>query len=386
MIYLDNAATSWPKPDCVHEAMLAFLRDVGASPGRSGHRLSIEAERFRFDAREALAELFGVSDPMRVIFTLNATQALNLVIRGLLPSGSHVVTTSMEHNSVMRPLAAAERRGVSVSLAPCRTDGSMDPDELEQQVRPDTRLIVANHASNVCGTVLPIRTIGAIARRRGIPFLLDAAQTAGCRPINFAEDNIDLLAFSGHKTLLGPSGTGGLVISDGFDIAMLPPLTEGGTGSASERESQPEILPDKYESGTPNSVGLAGLAAGVRYVLDRGVERIREHEQSMTCRLIVGLRRIPGVCVKGTEDADARTAAVSFTVDGRVSSEIAHALDERFDIMCRPGLQCAPRAHRTLGTFPQGTVRLSPGPFTTPAEIDQALEAVAALTRTRPND
>lgn len=408
MIYLDNAATSWPKPDCVHEAMMAYMCNVGASPGRSGHRLAIEAERLRFDAREALAELFNISDPMRVIFTLNATQALNLVIRGLLPPGSHAVTTSMEHNSVMRPLTAAQRRGVSVSCAACMPDGSMEPDEFERHIRPETRLIVANHASNVCGTILPIRAIGAIARRRGIPFLVDAAQTAGCLPINIPDDNVDLLAFSGHKTLLGPSGTGGLVIHDDFDIAGLPPLVEGGTGSASEHESQPEILPDKYEGGTPNTVGLAGLAAGVRYVLNCGVEQIRKHEQGMTRRLIMGLRSIPGVQVNGLkevndvkgvagvegedkntgadENMDARTAAVSFTVDGQASSEFAHSLDERFDIMCRPGLQCAPCAHRTLGTFPQGTIRFSPGPFTTAAEIDQALEAVACLTRNNPND
>ena len=379
MIYFDNAATSWPKPDCVYEAVLACMRDVGANPGRSGHRLANEAEHLRFDAREALAELFGVSHPMRVIFALNATEALNLVIRGLLPPGAHVVTTSMEHNSVMRPIRAAEQRGASVSLAPCRPDGTMSPEAIEEYIRSETRLIVANHASNVCGTVLPVRAIGSIARRKGIPFLVDAAQTAGCWPINIPTDNIDLLALAGHKSLLGPGGTGGLVIHDTFDHALLPSMTCGGTGSRSEHEVQPDFLPDKYESGTANIAGLAGLAAGVRYVLERGVEQIRKSERNMTQRLIEGLQSIPGVRVIGTGDPHAQTAVVSFIIEGESCSDVAHTLDERYGIMCRPGLQCAPRAHRTLGTFPEGTVRLSPGPFSTEADIDQVLDAVSDL-------
>lgn len=383
MIYLDNAATSRPKPDCVCEAMTRFMRDVGASPGRSGHRLATEAERTRFDARETIAELFGVSDPMRVIFAQNATQALNLVIRGLLPPGAHAVTTSMEHNSVMRPLAAAEQRGVTVSIVPCQPDGTMSPEAIEEHIRPETRLIVANHASNVCGTVLPIRAIGAIARQRGIPFLVDAAQTAGGHPIDVPTDNIDLLAFTGHKGLLGPSGTGGLVIHDDFDISPLPPMTCGGTGSRSEHETQPDFLPDKYESGTPNLVGIAGLAAATRYLLKRGVERIREHELNVTQQLIDGLCNISRVRVFGTKDAKQQTTAVSFTIDGHSVSDVACTLDERFGIMCRPGLHCAPRAHRTLGTFPDGTIRFAPGAFTTETEIERAVEAVESIVETK---
>ena len=385
MIYLDNAATSWPKPDCVHQAMSAFMRDVGASPGRSGHHLAVAAECVRFGAREALGTLFGVSDPMRVIFTLNATEALNLVIAGLLPPGAHAVTTSLEHNSVMRPLRAAEQRGAAVSLVPGRPDGTLDPEAFEEHLRPETRLIVVNHASNVCGTVLPIRAIGAIARRRGIPFLVDAAQTAGCWPIHLPDDNVDLLVFSGHKGLLGPSGTGGLVINDQFDVSTLPPLMYGGTGSRSEHETQPDCLPDKYESGTPNIVGLAGLAAGVRYLLERTVEQTRDHEQNLTRRLIDGLGNIAGVRIVGTGDARRQTSAVCFTVDGLSCSDVAHDLDERFGIMCRPGLHCAPRAHRTLGTWPEGTVRFGLGAFCTEAEVEQALEAVARLVEAEPN-
>jgi len=376
MIYLDNAATSWPKPEAVQEAILRYLREVGANPGRSGHRLANEAERIRLDAREALAELLGVKDPMRVVFTNNATAALNLVIRGLLPPGSHALTTGMEHNAVMRPLRALEQLGVTVSVAPCEPDGSLDPDALDEHIRPLTRLIVANHASNVCGTILPIRAIGSVARQYGVPFLVDAAQTVGCYPVDLATDNVDLLAFTGHKGLLGPTGTGGLAIHDDFDIEKLPPLICGGTGSRSEHEYQPDFLPDKYEGGTPNIVGLAGLVAGVRYVLDRGVEKIGAYERMLTQRLIDGLRRVPGVRVFGTHDAEQQTAVVSFTADGQSASDIAHALDEQYEIMCRPGLHCAPRAHQTLGTLPHGTIRFAPGPFSTETEIAQAVEAV----------
>lgn len=379
LIYLDHAATSWPKPDAVSEAMVRFLRDVGANPGRSGHRLANAAERIRFDAREVLAGLFGVRDPLRVIFTLNGTTALNLVIRGLLPSGAHVITTGLEHNAVMRPLRQAQQRGVTLSVIPCEPDGTLDPAALDEQLRAETRLLVANHASNVCGTILPIRALGAAARARGVPFLIDAAQTAGCVPIDLAADHVDLLAFTGHKSLLGPTGTGGLVIGEDFDITRLPPLLAGGTGSRSEHEIQPDFLPDKYEAGTPNIVGLAGLVAGVRAVLDRGVETLQQRAQEATKQLLDGLERIPGVQIVGPRDPTRQTAVVSFFIAGQTPSQTAAALDERFGVLCRPGLHCAPAAHRTLGTLPAGTIRFAPGPFVTPAEIQTALYAVGKL-------
>ena len=379
MIYFDHAATSWPKPDGVAEAISRYLREVGVSPGRSGHRLAVDAERARLDARETIAELFGLGDPLRVIFTLNATTALNLVIRGLLPPGSHAVTTSMEHNSVMRPLRVAQQNGVSVSIVPCQSDGTMDAAAIDEHLRPETRLIIINHASNVCGTVLPIREIGLRARAHGIPFLVDAAQTAGCRPVDIARENIDLLVFAGHKGMLGPTGTGGLAFNEDFDVRRLPALIHGGTGSGSEQDAQPDVLPDKYEGGTPNTVGIAGLAAGVRYVLDRGVDRIGEHERKLATRLIDGLQGITQVRVFGASDPLNRTATVSFTIAGQSVSDVAHALDERFAIMCRPGLHCAPQAHRTLGTFPHGTVRLAPGPFNTEAQVDEVIRAVESL-------
>lgn len=381
MIYLDNAATSWPKPDCVTEAIVRYLRDIGGSPGRSGHQLANAAERLRLDAREALAELFGLANPLRVVFTSGATAALNLVLRGLLGPGSHVVTSGIEHNAVMRPLRALETQGVEVGIAACAPDGTLAPAAVAEQLRPQTRLIVVNHASNVCGTLLPIRAIGALARERGIAFVVDAAQTAGCQPIDLEADNIDVLVFSGHKGLLGPTGVGGLAFSPRFDVGRLPAAVFGGTGSRSEDEHQPDFLPDKYEAGTPNIVGIAGLAASVRYVLARGVSAIRAHEQRLTRRLLDGLGTIGQVRLFGPPTASARTAVVSFTLAGWSSSQLAQQLDERFGILCRPGLHCAPRAHRTLGTFPDGTVRFAPGPFTTEEQIDAAVAAVARLAR-----
>ncbi len=382
-IYLDNAATSWPKPPEVAEAMVRFLNEVGANPGRSGHRLSVEAGRIVYQAREALAELFGVADPLRVVFGLNATDGLNLAIRGLLRPGDHVVTSSMEHNSVMRPLRALEREGVEVTVVHCSPEGVLDPAAVEAAIRPNTALVVLNHASNVVGTLLPVAEVGRMLRARGNgPLLLvDAAQTGGAVPIDMEGDGIDLLAFTGHKSLYGPMGTGGLIIGPRVDIERLQPIRRGGTGSRSEYEEQPDFLPDCYESGTPNTVGLAGLLAGVRWVLERGVEAIRAHEQALTRRLIESLSAIPGVTVYGTRDPARQTAIVSFNIAGMEPSEVGLRLDEEFGIMCRVGLHCAPAAHRTIGTFPTGTVRFAPGAFTTTEEIDRAVEAVARLAR-----
>lgn len=375
MIYLDNAATSWPKPESVYVAMDRFMREVGASPGRSGHRLAVAAGRIVLETRERLAELFGVADPLRIVFTLNVTEALNLVIRGLLHDGDHVITSSMEHNSVMRPLRALEP-AVEVSVVPCSTEGVLDPDAVAAAIRPNTKLVILNHASNVVGTLLPVAEVGAIARRRGIVFAVDAAQTAGAYPIDVEAINVDLLGFTGHKSLFGPQGTGGLFIRDGIE---LEPLKRGGTGSRSEFEVQPDFLPDCYESGTPNTVGLAGLGAGVAFVLKEGVADIRAHELALTRQLIDSLHSIDGVRVYGTGDAQRQVAVVSFTIDGVSPSDVAEWLDEDYEIMCRVGLHCAPRAHRTIGTFPQGTIRLSPGYFTTEADIARCVVAVAAI-------
>ena len=378
MIYLDNAASGWPKPPEVMEAMAYFMERVGANPGRSAHRRAVEAARLIYQARENLATLLGVKDPLRIVFALNATEALNLALIGLLRPGDHVITSSLEHNAVMRPLRELQRRGVELSIVHCSPQGELDPLAVEAEIRPNTRLIALTHASNVIGTLLPIAAVGRIARRYELLFLVDAAQTAGAYPIDMEAAAIDLLAFTGHKALLGPQGTGGLAIGPRVALDELPPLIRGGTGSRSESEEQPDFLPDRYESGTLNGVGLAGLAAGAQRLLTEGVERVHEREAALTRRLLAGLQRIPGLLVYGPRDAERQLGTVSFNIEGLDPSEVGLRLDEEFEILCRVGLHCAPAAHRTIGTFPSGSVRWSLGYFTTAAEVD---EAVAALEK-----
>ena len=377
--YLDNAATSWPKPPGVLDSMSRFLRDVGATPGRSGHQLAVAAAREVYQARELAAQLFNLADPLRLIFTLNGTAALNLAMRGLLRPGDHVVTSAMEHNSVMRPLHALQRTGVEHTVAPCNADGELAPRDIERAIRDDTTMIVLNHASNVTGGLLPVTEIGAMARQRGLLLLVDAAQTAGCHPIDMEADSIDLLACTGHKSLLGPQGTGGLAIGPRVDVHSLAPPAAGGTGSRSEHEEQPDFLPDKFESGTPNAVGLAGLAAGLRFILEQGVEQIRTKELALRRVLADGLSQIPGVTVQGPARENCLTSTISFTVDGLSPSQIGFLLDDDYGICCRVGLHCAPRAHRSIGTFPDGTVRLSPGCFNTAQQMADTIEAVTAI-------
>jgi len=383
MIYFDNAASGWPKPPEVLQAMADFMERVGANPGRSGHRLAVEAARIVYAAREGLAKLFGASDPLRIVFGLNATEALNLALAGLLMPGDHVITSSMEHNSVMRPLRALEAKGVAVSVVHCSPEGVLDPRAIEAEIRPTTRLIALIHASNVVGTLMPVAEVGRIARHYGLLLLVDAAQTAGACPIDVEADAIDLLAFTGHKALLGPQGTGGLYIGPRVGTADLHPLLRGGTGSRSEEEQQPDFLPDRYESGTLNGVGLAGLAAGARYLLRVGVATVRAHEMALTRQLLAGLERIPGVVVYGTRDAARQTATVSFNVEGMDPSEVGMRLDEEFEVMCRVGLHCSPGAHRTIGTYPTGTVRWGLGYLNTAAEVDAALNALETIVRRR---
>ncbi len=379
MIYLDYAATSWPKPPEVLRAMADCLEQAGGNPGRSGHRLSIAAARIVYAAREAIAELFHAPDPMRVVFTSNVTYALNLALRGLLRPGDHVVTSSLEHNSVMRPLRALEREGMRLTVVACEPDGSLDLEAMRQAVTAGTRLVVVTHASNVIGTLLPVQAIAAIAHQAGALFLVDAAQTAGVLAIDQPALGIDLLAFTGHKGLLGPPGTGGLVIGDRVDPAELAPLVRGGTGSRSEHEEQPDLLPDKYESGTANSVGIAGLGAGVHYLRDHGLDAIRAREVELTQALTAGLRSLPGVTVYGPCDAAKMTPVVSCRVAGLRVSEVGLRLDDEFDVLCRVGLHCAPAAHRTIGTFPEGTVRLAPGQRTSLADIETVIAAMERI-------
>ena len=380
MIYLDNSATSWPKPPEVKKAMVKFLEEVGANPGRSGHLLSIEAARILYETREALATLFNVKDPLRVIFTSNATESINLAFKGLLKPGDHVITSSLEHNSVMRPLRALERTGVELSVISCSEKGFLEPAALKKKIKTHTRMIVLNHASNVIGTILPVQEVGHIARDHDLLFLVDATQTAGAYPIDVEESKIDLLAFTGHKSLYGPQGTGGLVIGTRINEKELIPLKQGGTGSRSEFEEQPEFLPDRFESGTPNGVGIAGLLAGVQFVSKRGIEAIRRHEMALFEKLAEGLKDISRVTLYGSQNRYERIATLSFTMAGLPPSEVAIRLERKFEVLCRPGLHCAPSAHRTIGTFPEGTVRLSIGVFNTEEDIRKAIDAVAQIS------
>jgi cysteine desulfurase/selenocysteine lyase len=298
-----------------------------------------------------------------------------------LRPGDHIITSSMEHNSVMRPLRALEQRGVEVTVVQCSSEGFLHPPDVETAIKPNTKIIVLNHASNVVGTILPIAEAGEIARRHSLLLLVDAAQTAGAYPIDVEADKVDLLAFTGHKSLLGPMGIGGLYIGERVKLRELEPLMRGGTGSRSELEEQPDFLPDMLESGTPNVVGIAGLLAGIRFVLERGVDEIRRHEVELTQRLIEGLLAIPGVTVHGSHDAQRQTATVSFNIEGLAPSEVGLRLDEEYGILCRVGLHCAPAAHKTIGTFPVGTVRFGLGVFNTLEEVETALEAVRQLAQ-----
>jgi cysteine desulfurase / selenocysteine lyase len=381
MIYFDNAATSWPKPPQVKEAMVRFMDEIGANPGRSGHILSIEAARVLHEARESLSLCFNVKDSSRIVFTHNATESINLALKGLLKPEDHVITSSMEHNSVMRPLRDLEKKGFELSIIPCSKEGILNPREVEKKIQTNTKMIVLNHASNVTGTLLPIREVGLITRKHDLLFLVDAAQTAGASPIDMEEDGIDLLAFTGHKSLYGPQGTGGLVIGVRVNEKEMIPLKQGGTGSRSEFEEQPDFLPDRFESGTPNSVGIAGLLAGIQFVLNKGIEQIRKHEISLIEKLIEGLKRFPQIRLYGPENGQDRAATLSFNVAHLSPSEVAFRLEREFGILCRPGLQCAPAAHRTIGTFPEGTVRFSLSYLNGEEHVDLALQAVSHLAR-----
>lgn len=380
-IYLDNAATSWPKPPGVAAAMTHFIEEVGANPGRSGHRLSIEAARVVFAAREAIAEMFSAPDPLRVIFGLNITDSINLALHGLLKPGDHVITSGIEHNAVMRPLNDLTEKGVVFTQARCSSNGILDASQIELAIQPNTRMIVLSHASNVCGAIQPIREVGQIARRHALLFLVDAAQTAGVLPIDMQRDAIDLLAFTGHKSFYGPMGVGGLIVGERINPAQMHPSRQGGTGSRSEREVQPDFFPDRFESGTPNAVGIAGLLAAIKWINEQRMDEIKANEQRLCAELLQGLLCIPGVIVYGPHSAEKQTGVVAFNIQGMEPSDVGLRLDDEFGILCRVGLHCAPSAHRTLGTLPKGNVRFGIGAFNTIEDIHQALQAVSQLAK-----
>lgn len=379
-IYFDNAATSWPKPPQMIEAMAEFSRQAGANPGRAGHRMAIDSARIVYETREAIAGLFHCADPLRVIFTSNVTEAINLGLFGLLKAGDHVITTSMEHNAVMRPLRYLQAQGVDLSIAACSKEGYLDPSDVRREIRKNTRMIVMTHASNVSGTIMPAAEIGRIAHENDLLLMVDAAQTAGVIPIDMQKDHIDLLAFTGHKSLYGPMGTGGLVIGERVDLANFKPLKMGGTGSNSENEVQPAFLPDKFESGTLNVIGLAGLLASLRWIDQNGIDQIRAHEASLTRAFLEGARSIENLRLYGPSDAAEKTSVIPFTLNEKDNGLVGEWIDERYGIFCRVGLHCAPAAARTMGVFPDGTIRFSLGYFNQLSEIDYALEALRTLS------
>jgi cysteine desulfurase family protein len=378
MIYLDNAATSFPKPEPVYQALDQFARQSLANPGRAGHKMALAAERALDDARHLLNVLFHGEAPERFVFTLNCTDALNMAFKGVLQDGDHVVTTNLEHNSISRPLRRMELDGY-ISLTRLRADsgGTIDPDDVRRAITPSTRLVAMTHASNVLGTVQPVAEVGALVRERGPLFLVDAAQTAGVVPIDVQAMHIDLLAFPGHKSLMGPTGTGALYAGT---RAQVRAWREGGTGGDSSSETQPRELPYFLEGGTPNVLGVAGLAAGLKWVQEHGIERTRQHEAAMCERLWRRLEELPGFKVFGQRDMSRRVGTLSFRSEALPAAELGGILDQAFDIAIRPGLHCAPYIHRALGTHPEGTVRVSPGPFNTAEDIDALTLALAEIT------
>jgi cysteine desulfurase / selenocysteine lyase len=375
--YFDNAATSWPKPEKVYKAAEVQMRRSCGNPGRSGHTRTLEADRLIYRVREALSALFNNPDPSRIIFSLNATDALNIALHGFLKTGDHVLFTSMEHNSVLRPLARLRREGMITSTEiPCSEEGFPDLSFLEQAYQTNTRLLIINHGSNVTGTIAPLTEMIKSAHRKGVRVLVDAAQTAGSIAIDLLADDIDLLAFTGHKGLLGPTGTGGLYVKPGLE---LEPLRVGGTGSQSEADLHPETMPERLEAGTMNSAGLAGLLEGVNYINRVGIETIREHEKRLRTHLYGELKSIKDITLYGPETAELSSAIVSFTLRNADSGEIGYILESNFGVLCRTGLHCAPLAHKALGTFPEGTVRLSPGFFTSYDDINYLVAAIKEI-------
>ena len=377
-VYLDNAATSWPKPPEVIAAMQAYLENGGGSPGRAAHGKSLASARMVYETRDALSSLFNATSPDRVIFTKNATEAINLLLFGFLNPGDHVIVSSMEHNAVMRPLRQLESRGVSLSVAACDSCGGLDPLTIKTALTPRTRLVLLVHASNVTGTLLPIAEVANIAREAGIRFAVDAAQTAGVHPIDVQSGGIDFLTFTGHKSLGGPQGTGGLVIGPDVDLR---PLMFGGTGSASESENQPAFLPDKLESGTLNAIGIAGLGASLAALTEFGVENVLAHERKLMKLFRDGLKEMPDIEVYGPENTAESVGVLSLNVASRPCEEVGMELERDFDILTRTGLHCAPAAHRTIGTFGRGTVRFSVSRFNTESDIHAALESLSKIAR-----
>jgi cysteine desulfurase family protein len=377
MIYLDNAATTYPKPKTVYKSVMDAMTRYGANPGRGSHAMAIEGARVIYETRELLAELFNLDDPMRVILTFNATDGLNMAIKGILKPGDHVVTTAMEHNSVLRPIKEMENNGVENTIVSCSNEGKINVEDIEAAIKSNTRMVVTTHVSNLTGTIFPIEKIGEICKKRNILYLVDGSQSAGVLEIDMIKQHIDFLAVPGHKGLLGPQGTGALLINND---AVIKELKEGGTGSESSNPHQPDFYPDKLEAGTHNLPGIAGLNAGLKYILNKGTKSILNHEKNILETFINEMRKNPKIVIYGPEDISDRSGVVPINIEGMDSSEVAYILDTEYNIAVRPGLHCAPLAHKAIGTENIGAVRFGVGPFTKRTDVMAAVKALNEIS------
>lgn len=377
-IYLDNGSTSFPKAPGVGKAMANFIENVGVNIGRGGYEEAYSAAEVVLDTREKLCKLFHFDQPENVVFTSGITASMNILLKGLLQPGDRVLTTSMEHNAVMRPLRQLEQKGVEVVLIPCKRDGTLDFEAFIDLATPGTRALVMTHASNMCGTVMPVKDVAEYCQTLGIWTIVDCAQSAGILPIDMEDWGVDAIAFAGHKGLLGPQGIGGFLITDDL-AAEVDPLLSGGTGSISHLETVPDFMPDRFEPGTQNLPGIFGLHAALSYLEKVGIEKIYQHEMALAERLLKGLSQLEGIRVVGRPQLTGRTAVVSVDFLQMDNADAAFLLEDKYGIMTRCGLHCAPQAHKSVGTYPQGTVRFAPGRETTEAEIDTALAAIQKI-------
>ena len=377
-IYFDNASTSFPKAEGVAEAVYHYMKDCGCNINRGGYDEAYQAEEIVLRTRQQLTELFHGPDCRNVVFTRNITESLNVLLKGFLKAGDHVLVSAMEHNAVMRPLTQLTEQGVSFDRIPCGADGTLDVSAMDRLLRENTRAVVMLHASNVCGTLMPIETVGAFCHAHGLRFILDTAQTAGVFPIDMEAMHIDALAFTGHKGLLGPQGIGGFLLQPDM-VPLLQPLIAGGTGSISHEEQMPPFMPDRFEAGTMNLPGIMGLHAALCWLEQETIDAVRSHELELTERFLSGALDIPCLRVVGRRDISGRAGVVSVVPENADPALVADALGREYGIMVRVGLHCAPNAHKTLGTFPTGTIRFSFGRWNTPQQVDTALSALREL-------
>ncbi len=378
-IYLDNACTSFPKPENVPLAMSDYIINSGANTNRGCYSSAYDVEALVYETRELLCSLFGYDDCKNVVFTKNVTESINFLLKGFLKPGDHVLVSSVEHNAVMRPLVQLEKQGVAFSRIPCDKYGALMVSETENLIRPETKLIIMTHASNVCGSIMPIEEIGRICKKHNLKFFVDSAQSAGCLDIDMKKMNIDGLCFTGHKGLMGPQGIGGFIIKEEM-IPLIEPLISGGTGSISHTEEIPDFMPDRFESGTLNLPGIIGLREGLLYIKELGTDNIRKKEKALTERFLAGIKNLPNIKIIGHGQSCDYCSVVSVQTLNTDCALASDTLDNEYGIMTRVGLHCAPSAHKTLGTYPEGTIRFSFGYFNTEEETDAAIKALEIIS------